>query len=476
MPPRVTKRWMPVSSSGEPSGSRKGGERGVDLAADRLSALPDALLHHILSFLKAWDVVRTCVLSRRWRDLWASAPCVDVRVGEYREPPEDFAKFVYRLLLARDLLAPVDTLRLRSPGEEDDSFEHDDVSMWIRSAIKRKVRVIQLNGHLHEYAKLNHMDFVSCHLKILKLSYAELDDQFIRGLFSRCPSLEELDLKRCTVGACEIVSASLRTLTMVKCSVMLDDTLLSCEFEKYQEEDEFPQTSDEDDDNNSGHFKRSGKYAAASDDSDDFMTDDYGYPDDYHDHYSSDIKDDYDYGSDINSDTETYEYSKIANAYVNRQFVNSDDVCDGSKGGHSGEVILRRESISCPTFSNLKTLALGEWCISTGADFDILVLFLQHSPNLEKLFLQLEMNFDIQKALERSTKLKGGSFACKYLKIVKIRCTKDDPRVHMLAQLLTSNGVPLEKIFVRQSGSFYLRNLKLQREITIDELRECGPY
>ena len=38
--------------------------------------------------------------------------------------------------------------------------------------------------------------------------------------------------------------------------------LLSHEFEKYQEEDEFPQTSDEDDDNNSEQFKRSGKYAA----------------------------------------------------------------------------------------------------------------------------------------------------------------------------------------------------------------------
>ncbi|KAK3122943.1 hypothetical protein QOZ80_8AG0620780 [Eleusine coracana subsp. coracana] len=248
--------------------------------------------------------------------------------------------------------------------------------MWIRSAIKRKVRVIQLNGHLHESAKLNHMDFVSCPLKILKLSYAELDDQFIRGLFSRCPSLEELDLMRCVVGPGEIVSASLKTLTLVKCmfttnlsvdasnlvsvrciapenwvplfknfgslvtgSVMLDDTLLSREFEKYQDEDEFPQTSDEDDDNNSGHFKRSGKYAAASDDSDDFMTDDYGYPDDYYDHYSSDIKDDYDYGSDINSDTETYEYSKIANVYVNRQFINNDDVCDGSKGGYSKERI-----------------------------------------------------------------------------------------------------------------------------------------
>jgi hypothetical protein len=47
--------------------------------------------------------------------------------------------------------------------------------------------------------------------------------------------------------------------------------------------------------------------------------------------------------------------------------------------------------MSCPIFSNLKTLALGDWCISTGADFDILVLLLQHSPKLEKLFLQLEM-------------------------------------------------------------------------------------
>ncbi|TVT96734.1 hypothetical protein EJB05_58050, partial [Eragrostis curvula] len=550
MPPKVTKRWVPVNRPGEPSrGPQEGGIR-ADIAADRLSALPDALLHHIMSFMKAWEVVRTCVLARRWRDLWASAPCVDVRVGRYSEAPEQFAKFVYRLMLARDILAPVDTLRLRSPGEDDDyDVGDDDVSMWIRSAIKRKARVIQLNGHLHESVKLDHRDFVSCHLKILKLSYAELDDQFVRQLCSRCPSLEELDLKRCVVEAREIASASLKSLSMVKCkftmnlsvdapnlvslrciapekwvplfknfgllitaSVMLDDSLLSSEFEKYQEEDEFPQTSDEDEENDSGHFKRSGKNAAASDDSDEYMSDGYGCPDEYFDHYSNDIKDDYDYGSDINSDSDTYEYSEIANGYDYRQFGNNDAGSDSSKGskyhgssskyvindykklggqnilqtlsnaqcldllGHSGEVILRRESMSCPTFSNLKTLALGEWCISTGADFDIIVLFLQHSPNLEKLFLQLEMDFDIQKALGRSMKPKGGSFECKYLKMVKIRCTKDDPRVHMLAQLLRSNGVPFEKIFVRRSGSFHLRNLKLQREITIDDMRDFGPY
>jgi hypothetical protein len=53
------------------------------------------------------------------------------------------------------------------------------------------------------------------------------------------------------------------------------------------------------------------------------------------------------------------------------------------------KVILTRELKSCPSFSNLKTLSLGEW--SMAADFDPLVLFLQHSPNLEKLFLELKL-------------------------------------------------------------------------------------
>jgi hypothetical protein len=67
-----------------------------------------------MSFMKAWEVVRTCVLSWRWRHLWASAPYVDAHLGRYNNLPGDLTKFVYRLLLARDALAPVDTLRLRS--------------------------------------------------------------------------------------------------------------------------------------------------------------------------------------------------------------------------------------------------------------------------------------------------------------------------------------------------------------------------
>ncbi|CAN6372811.1 unnamed protein product [Urochloa humidicola] len=52
--------------------------------ADHLSALPDCLLHTNMSFLKARQVVQTCVLSSRWRHLWRSVPCLDIDFDEFR--------------------------------------------------------------------------------------------------------------------------------------------------------------------------------------------------------------------------------------------------------------------------------------------------------------------------------------------------------------------------------------------------------
>jgi hypothetical protein len=140
------------------------------------------------------------------------------------------------------------------------------------------------------------------------------------------------------------------------------------------------------------------------------------------------------------------------------------------------KVILNRELKACPVFSNLKTLSLGEWCMA--ADFDPLVFFLQHSPNLERLFLELKlvcisrhpMNIcwcgfchvplikllfcekcdDPEEEMEDRTRLAGRSFVCTHVKMVKIKCSEYEIRVHSLAELFKANGVPVEKIYVRR--------------------------
>ncbi|XP_066325813.1 probable FBD-associated F-box protein At1g32375 [Miscanthus floridulus] len=292
VPATSTMRWVPVNRAGGASSSRW--REGGDPDADRLSALPDVLLlHHIMSFLKAWEVVRTCVLSRRWRHLWASVPCVDLRVGQddYDGVPEDFPNFVRRLFRRRDEKAALDTLRLRW-SNVDGVHDEDDARLWIRTAIKRGARVIHLVGHRKgawlcggRLATLEHSSFVSCHLKILKLSYALLDDSILRQLSCHCSSLEELDLKDCVITGHEISSASLKILTMFKCqnnanlsiaalnlvllrcispitqapsfqnmgslvagTIILDGYAFSDDFEDFSK-DELAETTDEDDDN-----------------------------------------------------------------------------------------------------------------------------------------------------------------------------------------------------------------------------------
>ncbi|KAL6843341.1 hypothetical protein ACP4OV_027054 [Aristida adscensionis] len=359
MPPKPTKQWVPVERAEGASGGRGG---GGDPDADRLSALPDALLHHIMSFLRAWEVVRTCVLSRRWRHLWASAPCVDLRAGQddYDEMPEDFPDFVRHLFHHREASAKLDTLRLRSSNVDNAYNEHDSKS-WIRAGINLGVRVIHLVGHHRSHyflgqgsghAVLEHTAFVSCHLKVLKLSYALVDGNLLGQLSSHCPSLEELDLKDCLLTGHEISSASLKILTMFKCqisvnlsiaapnlvlmrcvspitqapsfqnmpslvtgTIILDDNGFIDDFEDFSK-DELDETTDEDNDDNIIYKTRYG----------------FGVP---LGGYLRGHKDSCDYGSDIDSDDNTYEYSEIINDCDESGYGGGDH---GSRKGGSRQV------------------------------------------------------------------------------------------------------------------------------------------
>ncbi|XP_026417537.1 F-box/LRR-repeat protein 25-like [Papaver somniferum] len=49
-----------------------------EAAKDRISDLPESLLHHIHSFLDIKDGARTCVISKRWNYIWTTAPILDL--------------------------------------------------------------------------------------------------------------------------------------------------------------------------------------------------------------------------------------------------------------------------------------------------------------------------------------------------------------------------------------------------------------
>ena len=77
---------------------------------DRISQLPDGVLHEILYFLGMNEAVKTCVLSKRWRYLWTPLPYLrfdyypySLRNPKYNphRPPGNLAfnKFINQVVL-----------------------------------------------------------------------------------------------------------------------------------------------------------------------------------------------------------------------------------------------------------------------------------------------------------------------------------------------------------------------------------------
>ncbi|KAJ3675553.1 hypothetical protein LUZ60_004595 [Juncus effusus] len=138
---------------------------------DRLSNLPDAVLITILSLLKARDGVQTCVLSKRWRNLWAFVPFLDFNcddfvagrnVTEFRNlsdilsfsDVERFQNFVSTYLRLRDNSTDVHSFSLRHTkyGCNSEIWGLNRMwagldRMWIRYALKHNVKKLALYGH-----------------------------------------------------------------------------------------------------------------------------------------------------------------------------------------------------------------------------------------------------------------------------------------------------------------------------------------
>ncbi|EMS62376.1 hypothetical protein TRIUR3_01487 [Triticum urartu] len=112
---------------------------------------------------------------------------------------------------------------------------------------------------------------------------------------------------------------------------------------------------------------------------------------------------------------------------------------------------------TCPMFSNLTRLVLGDWCMT--ADLYPLHRILQCSDKLKELTLKLEMDecttCKLLLPIRRALPSGSGSYPC--IERIKIYCQKDHPRVDELVQALAQTACNA-KISIEQPISMLTKN------------------
>lgn len=167
---------------------------------DRLSSLPDSLLHHILSFLDMKHVVLIGSLSRRWRHLSNSISNLYFRSPRDDDDRDNFVKFVDRALLMNS--APrIQKFRLWFQCYEN-YVSHVDA--WIRYATEKGVQELDL-----DFPRKSH----GC--SPYKLPFWLLS----------CKTLISLKLKNCSFGAFNFESPANLTALSLSCEVLKVDTI-----------------------------------------------------------------------------------------------------------------------------------------------------------------------------------------------------------------------------------------------------------
>ncbi|CAN0841152.1 F-box/FBD/LRR-repeat protein At1g16930 [Linum grandiflorum] len=159
---------------------------------DRLSYLPDSIIHHILSFLDADCAVRTSVLSRVWRCVWKHVPVLNFRRESFRRS-RSFVRFVNKVLSNRYQL-----------GVCKISFV-DELASWTTSyqdMFRRVIRYAAFHGNRHLVLCLQKRytfshafgSTVGFNLETLELRCMDIPSGFRSSSFQK---LTTLNLERC---------------------------------------------------------------------------------------------------------------------------------------------------------------------------------------------------------------------------------------------------------------------------------------
>jgi hypothetical protein len=179
---------------------------------DRLGALQDDLVLHVLSFLPSREVVRSAVISRRWRHLWRSTPVVRVAGSDDR-----FRLFVNSLLLHRDTTLPLRSFEIDADLTTPRGNVVDPhVEQWITHAVS-SCRARSLTARFLDedtmWSPRHRRPFASPHLTTMHLHCVKLAEGLLD--FSCCPALLHLTLRACRLHGEAFVAPSLERLSII---------------------------------------------------------------------------------------------------------------------------------------------------------------------------------------------------------------------------------------------------------------------
>ncbi|CAL4984056.1 unnamed protein product [Urochloa decumbens] len=396
-------------------------------APDRISALPDELLLHIMHLLTMQEAMQTTLLSRRWRNLWASLMWLSFDAAKFGSM-RTYRKFVNNALTIRSSLpvpVPLDAFWISAECDNsDDSLDYSDIHPWICHALNSKAWALGILKHsgpkplsMQGYP----FPFTSAYLKILGLCHCFIDDWFAQNLSSCCPVLDDLDLMSCAIHVTMFSSTTLTRLSITSTQTKKDfptefqylvinmPNLVSLSLE------EIPKRNI--------HLMDVSSVKTAS-------------------IYLFSLS----FG---NSQVQCSILSALSNA-------TSLTLVSPSVYEDVVPKVLQSDLPRCGTFSKLKRLHLGEWFL-TGGCYPLIYL-LRRSPGVEKVVLQLDTSgaddYDrLPNAIAEicsPRKEATMTFGCEKLKKIRIYChLQRDKRAQIIMLILSTHISPLPSIKIK---------------------------
>ncbi|KAK1440527.1 hypothetical protein QVD17_06355 [Tagetes erecta] len=196
---------------------------------DRITQLPESIVHHILSYLYPKELLRMSLLSNTWFNLTASFPILDFNIDNFTNASrQSFFKYI-EYATSRFCLHNVSAHRLKIITTLQEPAELDILNTCVESLLKKGVTELEISiarnfnnlfGTVQKYrlpdvllslSMLKSLSIDRCHLPssfmldalklksliVLELKFVRIDDEVIKYITTSCPLLQVLEFKSC---------------------------------------------------------------------------------------------------------------------------------------------------------------------------------------------------------------------------------------------------------------------------------------